>query len=711
MRRIPVDGLTLDEAIEYADNLLAAYPGAAPRRAKRAFAELMEWFDGHPLGMRVVLPFLDNTDPEVLLAGLRGTVALPGRDVLAASVGYSVNHLTPNVRHLLVVVSLFQGVVAAAVLGIFSQVPDFPLSQVPDLPQRFYGHTWEDWAQVLEQAAGVGLLSRMGGGMYAIHPALPAYLADQWRLDEPDDYDQQRAAAEAALLEAHAALGHWLFQQISTGDAAYGFAIIERQCHTLGSMLGYALDHGSWDQALGIAQPLNEYWRARGLDEEVQGWIDRALLALEAADGTPPALDTSAGALWLFFAHCQAIRQFDARDLDAAERTYVQIREMLQEQTKSHQADTRLAGTFYELGVIAQYRGHPDNAEDWYRKSLTIYEQLGDRLHIASVYHRLGTVALDRGHLDDAEDWYRKSLSISEELGDRVGTADGYQGLGTIARERGHLGDAEDWYRKSLAISEELGDRPRMAQGYHGLGAVTRERGRLDDAEDWYRKSLSISEELGDRPGMASDYRDLGTVARERGHLDDAEDWYRKSLSISEELGDHQGMAATFGDMGTVALHLGRPDDAEHWYRESLTTFAELGDRAAMAGGQHGLGMVAQELGRLDEAEDWYRQSLASIEEFGDQPGMAAIFGQMGLLAEARGRPEEAMEWTVRCVAVFDEFPHPFSGPGPMHLARLAAELGIDALERCWDQVTREPVPQRVRDFISSWAGRHLNER
>lgn len=275
LRRIPVGGLTPDEAIDYADQVLAPYLAAAPRRTQRAFAELMDWLDGHPLSMRLVLPHLETTDPEMLLSGLRGITPLPGGDnggrttSLVASITYSFDHRTPDTRRLLVAVSLFQGVADINVLSLFSTLPD--------VPRRFRGCARADWAAVLDQAAGVGLLRPLGGGMYGIHPVLPAYLVEQWRLEERDDYhQQQRAAAEAALLDAYAVLGAWLAHQIETGDAAFAFAVLDRQRRTLGNLLGNALDRGLWECAHGIAQPLNEYWYARGLYEEAQGWVDRA---------------------------------------------------------------------------------------------------------------------------------------------------------------------------------------------------------------------------------------------------------------------------------------------------------------------------------------------------------------------------------------------------------------------------------------------------
>ena len=170
-------------------------------------------------------------------------------------------------------------------------------------------------------------------------------------------------------------------------------------------------------------------------------------------------------------------------------------------------------------------------------------------------YHQLGRTAQYRGRLDEAEEWYRKSLAIKEELGDRPGMARHLPWLGVTAEDRGRLDEAEDWYRKSLAIREELGDRPGLAA--HLPSARYHRPGRVDGwmrLTDWYRKSLAIKEELGNRPGMASTYHQLGMIAEDRGRLDEAEDWYRKSLAIDEELGNQPGMARSYHHLAIIAL-------------------------------------------------------------------------------------------------------------------------------------------------------------
>jgi tetratricopeptide (TPR) repeat protein len=570
----------------------------AGKRAGRAFGELMQWLDGHPLSIRLTLPHLDTTAPQALLAGLRGTAALPGQypggaqdlggrgTSLSACIGYSYAHLGERTRRLLPAVCLFEGVAVTDVLVMFSQVSG--------VPERFGQASGEDWRAVLEDAARTGLLTGLGEGMYQIHPALPAYLAALWRQKQPARYDADREAATWALAAACAQLASGLVGQIQSGDAGLAYKDIALQQRTLATMLGYSLDHGLWEEAARIGEALEQYWIARGVDEDANNWADRVRLATEDADGAPPPLDTPAGQLWLFFASAQANRQERQQHLDAAERSYLKILGMLQAQSVSPQQQRQVAGTCHQLGVVALHRGQLDGADGWYRVSLAIEENLGNRPGMATCFHELGRIAQRRGQLNEAEGWYRKSLAIEEDLGDWPAKAGTYHELGNNAYLGGRPGEAEDWYRKSLAISEDLGNRAYMASTYHQLGIAAQYQERLGEAEECYRDSLAISEDLGDQPAIALTYHQLGNVAFMRGRLDEAEQWYRKSLAIEENLGDRPGMASSFGQLGLLAEERGQPRQALEWIIGCVALFDKFPHSAAGPGPEHLARLTAQ---------------------------------------------------------------------------------------------------------------------
>ncbi len=663
LRRIRIAGLLPQEAAEYASRLLAPYPAASHRRASRAFGDLMEWLDGHPLSMRLILPLVRTTDPQVLLDGMQGIVPLPesaaggsgGTASLSVSLSYSFAQLNPADQQLLVAVCLFHSVVDAQVLAM--------LSRVAGAPERFAGVPQESWTNALGSATERGLLTRIGSGLYRIHPALPAYLAAVWRDQEQAAYQPQRAAGIQALLAAYAALGVLLSLQIASGDAGGAYTTVGLHQRTMGHLLGYAVDNQRWSELSSIVQPLDDFWDARGMYAEAAAWTDRACHATEDRSGQRPPLGTAAGDVWLFLTGSQANRLIRLGSLDAAERMCSQILDAVQGMSESPDQRNSLAVAYGQLGRIAIERGRHAEAENWYLRSVALFEELGEQPRAAIGYHQLGMVAQERGQLAEAETWYGRALPIFEQIGDRPGMAATCHQLGIVAQIWGRLEDAEDLFIRSLSIQEELGDRPALAIGYHQLGEVAHLRARLDQAKAWYIRSLAIKDELGDRPGNAPTYHQLGILAQDQRQLEEAQAWHAHSLDIYEELGDRLGMASSY----------------------------------------HQLGEVAQERGELERAEACYTRSLAIKEEHGDKQGLMLTYYQRGLLSEAQGKLAEALEWHVRCVALSAEVPHLRSGPAPGHLARLTYRLGVRSLYACWQRVTGHPLPAAVLDYASAY--------
>ncbi|TAX63352.1 tetratricopeptide repeat protein [Rhizobium ruizarguesonis] len=572
VRRVELDGLTTAEAAEMADDILRPYPIARTRRQERAFADLLEWINGNPLSLRLLLPQLDKVPAASLLEALRGnTTALPPGFVgegrlasLGASLKYSFDHLTPRMRMCLPALALFEGVADENVLGLFSREDGCPAG--------FAGIATEEWSASLQRLASIGLLTSLGDWLYGLHPALPSYLMAEWRRIAASNFAAERAAAERALLAAYAKFGQWLWHQIKSGSAEFAFALLDRHRRTMNRLLGAALSQKRYEEAQSLFQPLNEFWATRGMRQEAQGWTDRCRDLLEATDGTPPDLESDAGALWLFIVDNQAGRALQVGDIEAAYATYDALRKKVEALEDSKWRSRNLGFAYHKLGVVAHQRGDLDAAERWYRKSLKIKKVFSDSSGLASTYHQLGIVASERGNFGAAENWYREAIEIKESLGDRPGMAMTYHTLGIATEEQGDLGAAERWYRKSLEIKKTLGDRPGMASTYHQLGILAQRHGQLDAAERWYCQSLEIKETLGHRPGMGATYHQLGMVMQLRGDLDAAERWYRRSLEITDVLDDPR-RSVTHEMLGRLAHERGRLD------RKVLDTSQQNTDR------------------------------------------------------------------------------------------------------------------------------------
>ena len=122
----------------------------------------------------------------------------------------------------------------------------------------------------------------------------------------------------------------------------------------------------------------------------------------------------------------------------------------------------RRAADLHQIGIIAQQRGDYDTALARYEQSLTIFEELGNRAHMANSYHQIGIIAQQRGDYDTAQARYEQSLTIDEELGNRAGMASSISQLGVLARVRGDHQGAISPHLAALSIRSEIGSPEAM---------------------------------------------------------------------------------------------------------------------------------------------------------------------------------------------------------------------------------------------------------
>ncbi|MCX4094474.1 tetratricopeptide repeat protein [Nocardia sp. alder85J] len=361
-----------------------------------------------------------------------------------------------------------------------------------------------------------------------------------------------------------------------------------------------------------------------------------------------------------------------------------------------------MASSYGQLGILAQARGDYAEAERRYQQALTLLEELGDRARMATSYHQLGILAQRRGDYPEAERRYQQSLTIEEELGNRVGMASSYGQLGILAQDRGDYPEAERRYQQALTIFEELGNRAGTATGYHQLGRLAQARGDYAEAERRYQQSLTINEELGNRAGTASSYHQLGILAQERGDYPEAERRYQQSLTIKEELGNRAGTANSYGQLGTLARDRGDYPEAERRYQQALTILEELGNRAGMASSYHQLGTLARDRGDYPEAERRYQQALTINEELGNRAGTATSYSAMGELAGQQGQLTDAVHFHLQALVLRLEIGVPQAANNIRALRRLRQRMNPQLFRTAVSEKLSDDDSQRLATLLDS---------
>ncbi len=336
---------------------------------------------------------------------------------------------------------------------------------------------------------------------------------------EPPEADETRRAALVAAMEQ--ALDEGKLPEPSAGTSRED--LIEGM---LALMKGPPVTPPpGFEESLGILETLSLLARIPGADDEaeplryVHRWTARALEGRTA----PEALRE---------AHRRAANYWRWRVKHLPRPKQADIEELLEARFHHHRAGETEEAVAVSYTVCDQL----DDWGAWQRAERICKDTLPwiptSTEPQARFLHLLGILAQKRGDYDQALQWYRKSLDILEELGNRAGMASSYHQLGMVAQERGDYDQALQWYRKSLDIFEELGNRAGMASSYHQLGIVAEDRGDYDQALQWYRKSLDIKEELGNRAGMGDSMGQIAILLTEWRKPEEAISWGLKALAI-----------------------------------------------------------------------------------------------------------------------------------------------------------------------------------
>jgi len=495
-QKITLRGLNQRDAMELAGKVLDR--ADIDRQKLKPYDKLLDILQGNnPLAIQVILPELAHIEPDELLVALQtGAAKLPKDDKeqerehsLTASLEYRLDRLDELMRSRLGVLGLFQGFVNANMLA-FICTDD----SAPELLRELDS---EAWIQMLDLSAEIGLLHKIGSGLYNIHPALPWFFHQILQTT----YAQDMEWLEQRFVTVCGDLSQSLQQQLQmNAETAMIYLRFEEQNFRFAIRLGSR--YKMWDALNRIL-----YGTAEMLVRQSR-WSELELLNLDVKR--------------------EATDEQDA-PLTGAEVLCVSL--------------------WHNLGVIAQKRREFKEAKEWYRKSLALEEKLKDEYGQASTLHQLGRIAEERREFEEAEQWYRKSLAINEKLKYEYGQASTLNNLGAIAQERREFEEAEEWYRKSLALEEKLKDEYGQAQTLHQLGRIAEKRREFEEAEQWYRKSLALEEKLKDEYGQAQTLHQLGMIAQERRDFEEAERLYLRAEAIFEKYRDEHSLSIVRGSL------------------------------------------------------------------------------------------------------------------------------------------------------------------
>ena len=230
-------------------------------------------------------------------------------------------------------------------------------------------------------------------------------------------------------------------------------------------------------------------------------------------------------------------------------------------------------GKAYELLGGSQAADHPDEATEYYAKSLKIYELLAQadpkddqyKVEVSFAHKHLGSRLAMKNHFDEALDHYHQALALDEvqlaahpdNLNARYFITYTYSDTGFILGRRGDYDASNSFYRKSLAIRKAMADADPhdnrahngLANNYFAIGWNFERNGDFPTALDFFNQALAIREALlradpanqsnkfnlaNTQAAVGNSYAEMAfksqSLLKKVQYCREAENWYQKML-------------------------------------------------------------------------------------------------------------------------------------------------------------------------------------
>ena len=222
------------------------------------------------------------------------------------------------------------------------------------------------------------------------------------------------------------------------------------------------------------------------------------------------------------------------------------------------------ADAYFSLGINYGYHSDLDLAHIYLKKSLDLYQRLGNENKSFESLWNLAYFELILGNMDTACLAFQKVLSVAEQRHDSLAYAQASDNLAYVQYQRNDFDGAIKAYEASRKIYALLNDSLAVTHTNLNLAIILNECKKTKEARELFAKVIPQLEAFQEIDMMLTAYKNYGMLfARDLVNYDSASYYFEKALACleSESLSraDRQTMAYSKVDlmveMGNVAVN------------------------------------------------------------------------------------------------------------------------------------------------------------
>ena len=168
------------------------------------------------------------------------------------------------------------------------------------------------------------------------------------------------------------------------------------------------------------------------------------------------------------------------------------------------------AKSFYYLGETRFYTRNFSGAIPYYKKAITIYEQLKDSFNLTNCYSSIGLCYHNTDQGEKAIVQYIEGLKLT--VNNQEYTAELLHNIGNVHQKMQNYEAAINYFRKAKNINQLIGDSVSLAVDYNGLAESFQNLHKNDSSIVYFLKANQLFRNLHKTGYQAITLANLGIV-------------------------------------------------------------------------------------------------------------------------------------------------------------------------------------------------------
>jgi tetratricopeptide (TPR) repeat protein len=302
------------------------------------------------------------------------------------------------------------------------------------------------------------------------------------------------------------------------------------------------------------------------------------------------------------------------------------------------------------IGVAYHMEGRYDDALRAYRRTLPLYEQLGETPGQAAVLQNISLVEFELGRLSDSVPHYAQVLELLARDDDPSLYASILCNSALANWASGHYDVALRQLGEALPIVRNAGDKFWEAVALNNTGVVYDALGDRTRALDFYRQALTLRTVELDSRGRVSSLRTIANILRDQGRPDEAWHMHQEALALASGSAKKRVLV----QIGRDQIALGREEEAVRQV-QPVIDLREPGDDVVRARALVVRGQARAAAHDYAAAQADFNAALRSFRRYEQAEDELDTWVQLARVMRARGAPDDALAALDEALALAEE--------------------------------------------------------